>query len=1046
MSNPTSFKIYNASAGSGKTFTLVKNYLKLLIASESLYAFKQILAITFTNKAVSEMKSRVIAMLKAFAEVSILDHPNAMFLAIVDELQMDEKKVHEKSKLLLDTIINNYAAFDISTIDGFTHGIIRTFAHDLKLPQNFEVELDTETLLNQAVDNLIAKAGEADALTDVLVDFALEKTDDDKSWDISYDLNKVAKLLINENHTAHLDNLQEKSLADFKTLKNNVFKKATILENQIQENARAVLDLIQDHGLEHSDFSRSTLPNHFKKIAGLELYNIYNNKLQENLAEGTGIYSKKLPSDKAKIIDGLLPQIEVAYLEIKQLVHQYLLLKNIHKNITPLSVLNAINKELALIKEDENLLLISEFNAIISNEIKQQPVPFIYERIGEKFKHYFIDEFQDTSEMQWNNLKPLLENVLTSESQNQEQGCLTLVGDAKQAIYRWRGGKAEQFINLFNEKDQPFPVLQKVVNLPKNYRSARKIVDFNNQFFKHLSHFAFSHPDYAALYAKSNQETTNDFDGYVNLSFLDYSKDDDKDEVYAEQVVKTLEHIVEKGYQYQDICVLVRKGKEGVAIADALSNLGIPIISSETLMLKNSSKVMFIINMMLLALQPENYQVKVEVLDYLATQNQLDDKHAFFSNHITIKPQKLFLELADFDFDRFLQLPIYDAVEYVIRAFSLNLKPDAYIQFFLDEVFNFSQKQQASLSGFITYWNTKKDALNIVSPVGQNAVQIMTIHKAKGLEFPVVVFPYAELNIYDDREPKTWFELPKEDFNGFDEAYINLNKDLESLNNYGKAIYDNHQSELELDNINLLYVALTRPIEQLYVIGKKDLSAKGTENLKSYSGLLINFLKTIEKWHDNQLVYDFGMATKQIGLTTAPVEVITQTRLISSEARSHNIKMITKSGYLWDTHQKEAIEKGQLVHDILSHIKTDIDIDFVLNDFKESGAIDSHQAKALKNSIQDIVYHPDLKRYFSTEYDIYNERDIITKNAKVLRPDRIVISPNHQAVIIDYKTGAYDPKHQMQLQEYQDVLSTMNLTVLKKILVYINDRIEVKEV
>lgn len=1045
MFNTSSFNIFNASAGSGKTFTLVKNYLKLLIVSDTLFKFKQILAITFTNKAVSEMKTRVIDMLRAFADESVLNNPNDMFIAIVEELNINEKKVHEKSKLILDAIINNYAAFDVCTIDGFTHKIIRTFAHDLKLPQNFEVELDTESIINKAVDNLIAKAGNDNELTNVLVDFALEKTDDDKSWDISYDLNKVAKLLINENHATHLENLQTKTLDDFNALKNNVFKKIAVLETHIQKNASLVLNLIQQNSLDFEHFYRSILPNHFKKIASLDLHKAYENKLHENIIERTNIYKKTLPEEKKTIIDGLMPKIEPLFLEIKQQVHQYLLFENILKNITPLSVLNAINKELVAIKEDENVLLVSEFNTLIANEIKQQPVPFIYERIGEKFKHYFIDEFQDTSVMQWDNLKPLLENALTSETLNKEQGSLMLVGDAKQAIYRWRGGKAEQFINLFNENVRPFPVIQNIENLPKNYRSAKQIVDFNNHFFKHVSCFAFSNEDYAKIYSKSHQETSNNIEGYVNLTFLNYGKDDDKDHVYTQQALETIDSILQKGYQHKDICVLVRKRKEGVAIANVLSNFGVPIISSETLMLQNSTEVMFVINMMLLALQPENYEVKVEVLDFWASQKNIVNKHEFFKNHIKVDVQKLFTELAKFDFNNFLQLPIYDAVEYVIRTFNLNNSSSAYIQFFLDEVYNYSQKQLVSFSGFIDYWNTKKDSLNIVSPIGQNAVQIMTIHKAKGLEFPVVIFPYAELSIYDDKDPKTWYELPKEDFNGFDEAYINLNKNLEPLNLYGKSIYNNYLSELELDNINLLYVALTRPIEQLYVIGKRVNNSKGSDNTKTYSGLLINYLETIGKWNDNEWVYHFGNPSKDMSFKSKNIEVTFQKEFISTEASSHNIKIITNSGYLWDTSQKEAQEKGNLVHEILSKIKTEVDIDFVLNDFMQSGRLDSYQNKELKHVIHEIVNHEDLKNYFCQDDYILNEQDIITKSGAIFRPDRIIIK-NNQAVIIDYKTGLHTPKHTKQLQEYADVLREMNLIVAKKILVYINDDIEVKEV
>ena len=272
-----SFTIYNASAGSGKTFTLVKSYLKILFRSNKLEQFKRILAITFTNKAVSEMKERVIETLKQFSNKTILTNPNTMFNSICEELEITPEALHEKSEVLLNTIIHNYAAFDISTIDGFTHKLIRTFAHDLKLPLNFEIELDQDALLNEAVDRLIAKAGTDKVLTNVLIDFALEKADDDKSWDVSYDFNKIAKLLVNETDIPYIETFKNKTLDDFKALKKQL--KQDILETEliITETANSVLNLIKDSGLSFQDFSKDARDSkrisdisNFKK--GLELY------------------------------------------------------------------------------------------------------------------------------------------------------------------------------------------------------------------------------------------------------------------------------------------------------------------------------------------------------------------------------------------------------------------------------------------------------------------------------------------------------------------------------------------------------------------------------------------------------------------------------------------------------------------------------------------------------------------------------------------------------------------------------------------------------
>lgn len=1039
------FTIYNASAGSGKTFTLVKEYLKILFNSSNQYLFKNILAITFTNKAVAEMKDRIIETLKQFSEPSILENPSPMFSAISEDLEMEPKKLHNKATKLLNTIIHNYAAFDISTIDGFTHKLIRTFAHDLKLPLNFEVELDQDSLLNEAVDSLINKAGTNEALTKILVDFAIEKADDDKSWDVAFDFIKIAKLLVNENDIPFIDTLKNKSFDDFKVLKAQLKKEISSSKLSIVEKAQAVLTLIEEAGLEHGNFSRGTLPNHFKKAANLDLDKLYDNKLEEYITENKGVYTKKLNLDLARIIDSILPEIELYYKTIKTQVYNLKFLKAFYKNITPLSVLNAINNELITLKLDQNKMLISEFNSIISNEIKEQPTPFIYERIGEKFNHYFIDEFQDTSVKQWENLIPLLENSLSTLT-----GSTMLVGDAKQAIYRWRGGKAEQFIDLFNAKKFYFPVVQQVKNLPKNYRSFKEIVNFNNTFFKFLAYNVFNSDDYKNLYEHSKQDITKSENGYVEISFLDIERDDDRDELFSENVLITIQRCLENNFELQDICILVRKKKEGVAIANYLSQNKIPIVSSETLLLSNSPEVCFINDLLALLIQPKNNEIKISVLNYLATLFNINDKHKFFTNYINLPLSELFKKLETFcvfvNSTVLVQLPLYDLAETIIRGFNLVKTSNAYIQFYLDIILDFSQKKGSDISGFLTYFEKKKDSLSIVSPKGQNAIQIMTIHKSKGLEFPVVIFPYADLDIYRELEPKEWFKIDKEKYHGFSHTLLNYNKDFEYYGDEGQRIYTNHKSEQELDNINLLYVTLTRAVEQLYIISKNDSALKDEYKAKKYSGLFINYLNHLGLWNDTQLAYSFGISKKSSQNLVDSKATIIQHQFISTSKEDHNIKVVTKSGFLWDTHQEKAIEKGNLIHNIMAHIQTKKDINEVINDFITASTINKEQASALKQLVLQIVEHPKLENYFNENDSIYNERDIITKDGFILRPDKVVINSKNEAVIIDYKTGNENKKHEQQLQLYQDVLKEMKITVKKKILVYTNDDILVKDV
>ncbi|MGA1225788.1 MAG: UvrD-helicase domain-containing protein [Tamlana sp.] len=1046
MQTTSPFLIYNASAGSGKTYTLVKAYLKILLASNNLFAFKNILAITFTNKAVAEMKNRIIETLKQFSDEAILENPNSMFNDIAEELKIEPENLQVKAKKLLDTIIHNYAAFDISTIDGFTHKLIRTFAHDLKLPLNFEVELDENTLLNEAVDSLIAKAGTDKELTNVLVDFAIEKADDDKSWDVSFDFNKIAKLLVNENDVPFIEKLKNKTLDDFKALKNQLKKDIITTENAIVEKAKHILTLIEEAGLQFDDFSGSYLPKHFQKLATKNFDVNFNAKWQEDIESKT-LYPKRVTDDIASVVDQIQPEITIAFNDTKRTAFTLKFLNNFYKNITPLSVLNAISRELDMLKEEQNKMLISEFNAIISNEIKAQPTPFIYERLGEKFNHYFIDEFQDTSVMQWENLTPLLGNSLATET-----GSTLLVGDAKQAIYRWRGGKAEQFINLFNKTNKPFPfVEQHVENLPENYRSFKEVVDFNNGFFKFLSNTVFNNDAYANLYENTNQNITKVQEGYVELSFLDIEKDDDRDTSFAENVLKTINRCVENGFEQQDICVLVRKKKEEKALARFLASQNdINIISADGLLLTNSTKVCFVNNLLSLLIKPKNNELKISVLNFLALLFNIEDKHTFFSSCLNLPLSKLLKSFEAHNVfinnERLLRLPLYDLAETIVREFHLVDNSDAYIQFYLDVVLDFSQKKGSDVSGFLEYFDKKKDSLSIVSAEGQNAIQIMTIHKSKGLEFPVVIFPYADLNVYEDIDPKEWFKINPEQYRGFSYALLNYNKDFGHFGEEGLNIFNKHQSELELDSINLLYVTLTRAVEQLFIISKNDISAKGEANTKLYSGLLINYLQHLGVWNDSETTYCFGSEkrTKQPEVPSKETTITNQ--FISTSKETHNIRVVTKSGLLWDTNQQNAVEKGNLLHDIMSKILTVNDVDFVFGDFISASLINLEQASTLKPLVFNIVNHPKLKDYYTSAYTIYNERDIISKNETILRPDRIAVNTENEAIIIDYKTGNEDKKHEQQLQLYQDILAEMNIKVKKKILVYTNDAIKVKDV
>lgn len=1043
---PSSFHIFDASAGSGKTFSLVKEYLKVIFESNLIEPYKYVLALTFTNKAVAEMKQRILQSLRAFSSEDILSASNHLFLTLCNELDLKPEILHEKSKELLDSIIHNYAAFDISTIDRFNQKLIRTFAFDLKVPSNFEVELDTEDLLEKAVDNLISKAGSDKELTQILLSFAIEKIDDDKSWDIAYDFNQIAKLLLSENDHARVRSLNSKSLSDFNEVKEKLAVKIYQKEKALVKKASEVLQFIDECGLEHNDFAgrNGLVPSYFLKISQSN-FNIPFDKVWMEKIETHPLYPQNSPENIKQTIDEIQSTIVGFFNETKQMVIRLKLLKSIYKNLTPLSVLNSIYKEIDVLKEEENKVLISEFNAIVGDHIKTQPAPFIYERIGEKFKHFFIDEFQDTSVMQWQNLTPLIANALSSERTS-----AMIVGDAKQAIYRWRGGKAEQFIGLC-QSDNPFQIEKTVHHLEENYRSFKSIVTFNNGFFEYLSQLIFSDEKYARLYKGSTQKTILEDDGYVEINFLDLENEEDKHLLYSSKVLEHIESSLQNGFEEKDICILVRYKKEGIAIADYLNaHSDYNIISSETLLLTRSPEVNFIINLLKLVIQPAAKEHKFAVAEYLVN-NKLDieDSHDYFLEVLDIDLRAFFESLEQHgifcNYSLLLQLPIYEAIEVIVHDFDLVPDSNAYVQFLLDFALEYINNHHSSLNGFLTHFDDKKEKLSIVFPEGINAIQIMTIHKAKGLEFPVVIFPYADLDIYQERQSKVWLPLTDNTIKDLDLALINYNKEIKEFGNKGAELYWEHKAEMELDNINLLYVTLTRAISHLYVVSRMKPSRKNQDNIRSYGELFINYFKHLGIWTDQQSCYSFGNPSKTFKSDDAIKASVRQKKFISTPHNKMQVQIVTNSGYLWDSSQQRAMEKGNLIHLIMAQIHTKIDVDFSFTSLLRLGTINAQQLAQLRPTIMAIINHPELSAYFTHDYSIYNERDIIQKNGPVLRPDRVVINEANEAVIIDYKSGKIMDSHTSQMTNYKLALERQGFQVLKAILVYVNDDIKIKE-
>jgi ATP-dependent exoDNAse (exonuclease V) beta subunit len=1036
------FKIYNASAGSGKTYSLVKDYLKRLFESKAYLPHKHILAITFTNKAVDEMKQRILQALIRFSDSEIIKSKDPLFIDLVDELQISAKMVSENSKILLQKILHNYGGFEISTIDKFNQRILRTFSYDLKLSSNFEVELDSKFLIKKSVDSLINKAGKEDNLTRTLIDYAISKTDDDKSWDISIDLNKSAQLLLQEDAISYINTFIDKSLTSFSDFKFQLKDEFLIIEKQVIDISNQILGLISKAGLDYSDFNRSSIPKHFEKLILLTHKMTFSSKWHNDI-QNYSFYTQKTADKVKQGIDSLKEEIIKAFEITKRGIYKLKYLKNIIDNITPNSVLALINNELTEIKSKKNLVLISEFNSIISNEIKSQPTPFIYERIGEKYNHIFIDEFQDTSTLQWQNLIPLVQNVLA----NPENSVL-LAGDAKQSIYRWRGGYPDQFMDLIYDRDS-FPFKADIFDLPTNFRSSKEIVKFNNSFFNYISNRIFSNNHYQKLYNDSKQKANDDQPGFVQLEFLDFESFEQRAFAYADKVLEIINSTISENLNidYKDICILVRKQKEGVAIANHLINNEIPIISSQSLLISSSNEVMFIIAFFKYIINPNDQISHLFLINYIIDKHKIKQAHSFREESLSCPPKAFFNALntfgINFEIEDFLNQSLYDATEAIIGNFSLVKSSDAYVQLFLDFVFEFSQKYTSNISSFIEYFEHKKDSLSLSSSEGVNAVRILTIHKAKGLEFPVVIFPFADLNIYKEIEPKEWISSSHLDTN-FPYLLMNYNKDFEHFNQETNKTFNEHQSKLELDNINLLYVALTRAAQQLYVIGKNPKESSADDSLKTYSDLLVNFLDFSGKWEPEKFKYCFGLRKENKLKNKSAVNSIKPKAFYSTAKKNLNVSIIQSKTQDRNSFKNEAIKKGNLIHSILAKVYVKSDVEDVINGFLKVGLISKTESEEFSKIVYSIVTHPKLSSYYKIESEVFNEREILTQNEQIIIPDRLVLNNDNEAVIIDYKTGEPNKSHKEQLEHYALVVKSLGFRIDKKILIYIYPELNIK--
>ena len=636
---------------------------------------------------------------------------------------------------------------------------------------------------------------------------------------------------------------------------------------------------------------------------------------------------------------------------------------------------------------------------------------------------------------------PLISNSLETEYKSDFRGSLYLVGDPKQAIYRWRGGDVNQFINL-NLKNSPFQINPEIRSLNINYRSKNEIVKFNSDFFKKSSIF-LSDKTYSKIFEETSlQLNSNNPGGYITVNFIPKSRlKSESDDFYLKLLYKKVLSVLSRGYKINQIAVLVRKKRQAVLVSEELVKNGIKILSSESLLINNSDSVRFLISLMRLLINQDNIRQYKIILDYLWNLKFSEslEYHSFLKRYLNLDKEHFFRDLSlllknNFDYNKFSNLNIYDAIEYAISNFNFIKTSDVYVIHFLDIIFNFSINRDNNIYAFINYWDENYNELCISMPEKIDALRVLTIHKAKGLEFPVVIIPFLDEPFISKRiSNHVWFPIDKNNLKGFEWGLVNYSDKLKEMGSVGQETYNYHKKLFEYDAMTILYVAMTRAKKELHIITKDT----NQTNSPSYSSLFLSYCQNLRS--NNNGEFEWGKSNINTDLN----EDLREDFVLNVNS---NLKWKNKIYYDSSLNKFEYKRKeGLLLHELLSQINSIDEIDFVIKNHENLKILNDFNVRTLKSKIFKIFNHKKLKNLFNNENKIYNEKEILNPKGKILRPDKIIFLKN-KTVIVDFKSGKFRNDHIIQMKEYEESLKKMNYNKIEKILIYINDSIDIKMV
>ena len=1079
-----SIKVYKASAGSGKTYTLVYEYIKFLFNAQSLMtsALKQggdfsmhyssmnlhrgILAVTFTNKSTAEMKERIVMALYELAKGEREDYVKKLRGDIPALSGVDDAEIGRRAKALLTDILQDYTQFRVSTIDGFFQQVVRSFARELNLNNQYQVELDTDRILEMAVDNMLASLGnsqqtivngqQSTLLLDWLTEFASENVVDGKSWNPRSAILGLAKLILTEDYLSQ----KEKFGFDLKRLKEYRDHIRKIIK-KFDDDLKAVCDEAQkalsdvdgkevfgDNRISRFDYEYLKGKNYelsatFVKGAESDDLTVWCKKKYQKDASLQGVVSR-LHECVKRIVD----LCDVAGDRYKE----WQTAKIVNSYIYILGILNEVDRHVMEICREKDCLIISSTSDFINKIIDNSDTPFIYEKVGVRTEHFMIDEFQDTSRLQWSNFVPLLKETVSQGNESM------IVGDVKQSIYRWRNG---DWRILHEGIGKEFKDYVKDVSLGENYRSACEVIEFNNKLYadvpklvdEQLKLQEVIEADYLqGIYAKSEQGVGKKTapKGYVRVEYFEDDEEDKELKWREKSMNRMVEQMRELG-AFGEMAVLVRKNKEAQMVAERLRSEGIPFYSSEALCVADDVAVRFIVAVLEYLMQPyeQLYRANLVALHREVCLNRMVDAGDFGlmsyrgEDYGEWESELFANEMIAERFARVKYLSLMQMIESLIDVFELDRVDGGvhgiYLQSFLDKVQNYAIDGTLDIRSLLEYWELQGKKTFVAMPEGGDAVRIITIHKSKGLEFGVVFIPFMNwkfgLSGHDNIQLANTAEKKRANHIFVDEigvVPINTRSSKKLFNSeFKNDVVDEFMASV-LDVLNELYVATTRASNQLYLhcaySDAKDLK-KNSEEINDIA--VWDMISRVLFGGDSEMtMYEVG---EQSGLERSVksgetgVKIIELKRDLDLQPTDEEIVKRAELRYTYSEDAEDMRRYGILMHKLFERIVGVDDVETAIAWLEREG----EDVEGLRSEVDEILAIEGVVELFDTQWRVMNEAEIFDgANGRVYRPDRVMIDiEKKDVVVVDYKFGEYTEelhqKYSRQVGRYVRLIREM---------------------